>query len=94
MSDAPWTIERIRDTLGSPALVSRFLGELNRATVDQLVDIFAKWQRIAENTEAAFDPEDPVVAAVLRGEEPPGEWHDRTDKILAEADRIRSRGAA
>jgi hypothetical protein len=32
--------------------------------------------------------------AEARGEESAGEWVDRTDRVLAEAERIRTRGAA
>lgn len=94
MGSEPWTIERICEALGAPTLVSRFLGELNRAPADKLMDTFTKWQRIAEGIESAFDDNDPVVAAARRGEEPPGQWTDITDEVRQEADRIRARGAA
>lgn len=94
MSSEPWTIERIRDALGSPVLAQRFLGEINRAPAHQLLQVFAKWERIAKDTQAALDRADEVLAYEARGEEPPGEWIDGTQRILEAAERIRTQGAA
>ncbi|QIJ61436.1 hypothetical protein [Streptomyces sp. JB150] len=94
MSEQPWTIERIRDALGNPALAQRFLGEINRAPAHELLSVFAKWERIAKNTVVAVERGRAMAAAEARGEEPSGEWIDATDRVTAEADRIRSRGAA
>lgn len=97
MSEQPWTIERIRDALGAPSLVQRFLAEINRAPAHELLNVFAKWQRIAATMQASFAEADEILAAEARGEEPPGEWIDgteRLERIRREADRNRSRGAA
>ncbi|WP_411153468.1 hypothetical protein [Streptomyces sp. A30] len=94
MSSEPWTIERIRDALGNPTLAQRFLSEINRAPAHQLLAVFAKWERIAKDTVAAADRGREIAAAEARGEEPAGEWIDATDRVFADAARIRSRGAA
>jgi hypothetical protein len=94
MSEQPWTIESIRDALGNPALAQRFLGEINRAPAHQLLAVFARWERIAKDTLAAVERGREVAAAEARGEEPSGQWVDVTDRLLAEAERIRTRGAA
>ncbi|MFI6645673.1 hypothetical protein [Streptomyces sp. NPDC050504] len=94
MSDQPWTIERICDALGSPALTQKFLGEINKAPAYQLLDTFAKWQGRAEQILAAVERGSEIAAAEARGDEPPGNWIDVTDRVLREAARIRGRGAA
>jgi hypothetical protein len=94
MSEQPWTIERISDALGNPTLASRFLGEINRAPAHQLLAVFARWERIAKDTVAAVERGRQIAAAEARGEEPPGEWIDVTDRVLRDAARIRARGAA
>lgn len=93
-SEQPWTIESICDALGSPQLSQRFLGEINRAPAHQLLGVFAKWERIAKDTLAAVQRGREIAAAEARGEEPPGEWIDVTDRVLRDAARIRSQGAA
>jgi hypothetical protein len=93
-SDAPWTIERIRDALADPDLVARFLAEINTAPAHQLLTVFAKWEHIARDTVAAFAEADEVAAVEARGEEPPGEWIDGTERLQRIAERIRSQGAA
>lgn len=94
MSDQPWTIESIRDALGNPALAQRFLGEINRAPAHQLLAVFARWERIAKDTLAAVERGRAIAAAEARGEQPTGQWVDVTDRVLSDATRIRSRGAA
>lgn len=94
MSDQPWTIESISDALGNPTLAQRFLGEINRAPAHQLLAVFAKWERIAKDTVAAFERGREIAAAVQRGEEPPGDWIDGTERIQRAAERIGSQGAA
>lgn len=94
MSDQPWTIERISDALGNPTLAQRFLGEINRAPAHELLQVFAKWERIAKNTLDAFEGSHEIVAAVQRGEEPPGDWIDGTERLRQAAERIGSQGAA
>lgn len=94
MSETPWTIERIRDALGSPDLTQRFLSEINTASAHELLPTFAKWERIAKDTIVAFDEADEIVAAEARGESPPGEWIDGTERLREAAERIRPRGAA
>lgn len=94
MSSEPWTIERIRDALGNPDLAQRFLSEINKAPADQLLPVFARWERIAKDTLAAVERGRELAAHDARGEEPPGEWVDMTDRVQQRAARIRSRGAA
>ncbi|WP_435643835.1 hypothetical protein ACR9VJ_26270 [Streptomyces sp. H49] len=94
MSDQPWTIESIRDALGNPALAQRFLGEINRAPAHELLAVFAKWQSIAQRTLDAAQRGKEIAAAEARGEHPTREWTDATDRVLADAERIRRRGAA
>lgn len=89
-----WTIESIRDALGDPDLAQRFLGEINRAPAHQLLPVFAKWERIAKDSIAAVARGRQLAVYDERGETPPGEWVDRTERVLADADRIRARGAA
>ncbi|MEU9313446.1 hypothetical protein [Streptomyces sp. NPDC048256] len=94
MSDEPWTIESIRDALGNPALAQRFLGEINRAPAHELLGVFARWERIAKDTVSAVERGREFAAAQARGEDPTADWTDATSRILADADRIRSCGAA
>lgn len=94
MSEQTWTIESIRDALGSPVLAQRFLGEINRAPAHLLLQVFAKWERIAQDTLTAVQRGRDLAAYDQRGEPLPGEWTDRTDQVLADAERIRARGAA
>ncbi|WP_432137625.1 hypothetical protein [Streptomyces sp. bgisy154] len=94
MSEQPWTIESIRDALGNPALAQRFLGEINRAPAHQLLQVFARWERIAKDTLAAVERGRSIAAGEARGEQPAANWADVTDRVLADADRIRQRGAA
>jgi hypothetical protein len=94
MSEQTWTIESIRNALGNPALAQRFLGEINRAPAHELLAVFARWERIAKDTVSAVERGREMAAAEARGEQPAGEWIDVTDRVLADAERIRSRGAA
>ncbi|MYU20786.1 hypothetical protein [Streptomyces sp. SID8352] len=94
MSDQPWTIERISEAVGNPTLARRFLSEINRAPADQLLAVFTRWQEIAEGILAAVDRGREIAAAEERGEDPTAGWTDATDRVRAEADRVRSRGAA
>jgi hypothetical protein len=94
MNETPWTIERICDALGSPALTARFLGEINRAPAHEILAVFARWERIAKDTLAAVQRGREIAAAEARGEEPPGEWIDGAARLQEAAARIRSRGAA
>lgn len=94
MSDQPWTIERICDALGSPALAQKFLAQINKAPAHELLAVFAKWQGIAERMLDAAQRAREAAAIEAAGGEVPGEWHDVTDRVLEEAARIRSRGAA
>ncbi|MFE9736139.1 hypothetical protein ACFYO9_37435 [Streptomyces sp. NPDC005863] len=94
MSSEPWTIESIRDALGNPTLAQRFLAEINKAPAHELLGVFAKWQGIAQRTLDAVERGREIAAAEARGEAPPGRWIDVTDRVLAEAARIRSQGAA
>ncbi|MGV9427110.1 hypothetical protein ACWDO7_22840 [Streptomyces sp. NPDC003656] len=94
MSEQPWTIESIRDALGNPALAQRFLGEINRAPAHELLAVFARWERIAKDTLAAVEMGRRIATAEARGEDLTAGWNDVTDRVAAEADRIRARGAA
>lgn len=94
MSEQSWTIESIRDALGHPALAQRFLSEINRAPAHELLQVFAKWERIAKDTLAAVERGRQMAEAETRGEEPVGEWIDVTDRVLGDAARIRACGAA
>jgi len=94
MSEQTWTIETICDALGAPQLATRFLGEINRAPAHELLNVFAKWQGIAARTLEAVARGRELAEYDARGEQPPGEWIDATDRIHAEAERIRTRGAA
>ncbi|MFJ4584609.1 hypothetical protein [Streptomyces echinatus] len=94
MSEQPWTIERICETLGNPALAQRFLGQINRAPAHELLTVFARWERIAKDTLATARRGHEMAEAESRGEDPAADWNEATDRVLAEADRIRSRGAA
>lgn len=89
-----WTIESIRDALGHPALAQRFLAEINRAPAHELLTVFAKWERIAKDTAATAARGRELAEYDARGEQPPGEWVDATEKVVDEAARIRARGAA
>ncbi|MGW7597270.1 hypothetical protein [Streptomyces antimycoticus] len=94
MSDAPWTIERIRDALGDPDLAQRFLGEINRAPAHELLSTFVRWERIAKNALVTAQRARELVEHDARGEAAPGDWVDATDRIQREAEQIRGRGAA
>jgi len=94
MSDQSWTIQRIADALSNPTLAQRFLSEINRAPAHQLLAVFARWERIAKDTLAAVERGREIATAEARSEEPAGEWIDVTDRVLADATRIRARGAA
>lgn len=94
MSDQPWTIESIRDALGSPALAQRFLAEINRAPAHQILSVFAKWQSIAQRTLDAVQQGHDIAAAHKRGEDPTSDWPDATDRVLSKDEQLRRRGAA
>jgi hypothetical protein len=94
MSDhEPWTIERISDALGSPAIRQRFLAELNTAQIHELTGVFAKWQGIAEQLLHSVERAREARSADLAGLPIPGEWIDITDELRERADRLH-RGAA
>lgn len=90
----PWTIETIRDALGNPTLSQRFLGEINRAPAHELLQIFAKWERIAKDTVAAVERGREIAAAEERGQDPTVDWPDITNLVHAEAQRNTSRNVA
>jgi hypothetical protein len=94
VSSEAWTIERIRDALGSPDLAQRFLSEINRAPAHEVMTAFAKWRGIAERLLAAADRAREDAARKGRGEELRGEWIDGTERVEREVARIRARGAA
>ncbi|GHF21361.1 MULTISPECIES: hypothetical protein [Streptomyces] len=90
----PWSIERIREALGSPDLARRFTDEIGSAPAHRVLAVFAKWQGIAERTLAAVERGRQAAAAEAAGREVPGEWIDITRKVQEEAALNRSRGAA
>lgn len=94
MTHEPWTIDRIHDTLGNPALASRFLSEINRAPAHELLAVFARWERVAKDLIAAVERARDLAAHETRGEDLPGDWIDVTDKIRDEAANLPGRGAA
>ncbi|MFH8785302.1 hypothetical protein [Streptomyces roseoverticillatus] len=94
MTAKRWTIETICDALGSPPAKQRFLSEINRAPVHEIVTVFAKWQQIAEDISAAVERGRELARVEAETGEVPGEWIDVTDRIQAEAAAARSRGAA
>lgn len=94
MSDhEPWTIERISDALSAPALKQRFLGEINRAPAHEILAVFARWQGIAEGLETAAQRGRELAALNDPDGALPGEWSDITDRVLADAERIRRTAA-
>jgi hypothetical protein len=98
VSETPWTIDSIAHALPHPAVRMRFLSEINLAPVDQLQAVTDKWVGFVERWEADRPRLEALRAyAVEHGGELPPEYEatlvDVTDKVLAEAERIR-RGAA
>ncbi|MGW1745776.1 hypothetical protein ACWCRD_09195 [Streptomyces sp. NPDC002092] len=94
MSERYWTIDSICEALGSPAAKQRFLGEINRAPVHEIVNLFAKWQRIAAGLSAAGEHGRELARVETETGEIPGEWIDVTDRVQAEAAAARARGVA
>ncbi|MFI5831045.1 hypothetical protein ACIA6C_27990 [Streptomyces sp. NPDC051578] len=92
MGETPWTIERICDALGHPALSQRCLSEINRAPAHELLTVFAKWERIAKNGLIAVERARALAGHDERGEQLPGNWADATHRILGEPGP--ARGAA
>ncbi|MFJ8474186.1 hypothetical protein [Kitasatospora sp. NPDC094011] len=97
----PWSIERIATALDNPALVQRFLGEINRAPVESadpdvpdFLQVFGKWQSVAERLDATRQQTDEAKAAEATGEPIPGERIDVAEKVQDAAARHRARGAA
>jgi len=85
-SEDTWTIERIRDALGAPTLAQRFLSEINTAPAHELLGVFARWERIAKDTVAAFDRGRRLAPYDERGEDPPGPWSEGTDAAVRHDD--------
>jgi hypothetical protein len=94
VSDQSWTVETICEALGTPAARKRFLGEINRAPVHEIVTVFAKWQTVAASMTAAADRGRELARIEAESGELPGEWIDVTDRIQREAANARSRGIA
>jgi hypothetical protein len=94
MGSEPWTIESIHEALGAPSLAQRFLTEINRAPAHELLTVFAKWESIAKDFLDARGEAEVILACEARGEEPPGEWIDGTQRLEEAAARIREQGAA
>ncbi|RKN34966.1 hypothetical protein [Streptomyces hoynatensis] len=89
-----WTIERICEALGSPALSQRFLAEINKAPATALLDVFEKWVAAAERMQHAMTRGRELAALEGRGEGLPANLIDRTEQVFAKAEQIRARGAA
>lgn len=79
--DDAWTIERIREALGNPTLEKRFLGEIYRAPLHEVLDVFAKWQGRAERTLHTATRIRHAHAEQLAGRDVPGEWIDASDRL-------------
>ncbi|GAA2811122.1 hypothetical protein GCM10010441_39690 [Kitasatospora paracochleata] len=88
----PWTIERISQALGAPALTARFLGEINRTPAGWLLEVFDRWQNIAERLQdSAQRGRELLAVGELAGAG--ADWRDITDKVAAAAARIQARVA-
>lgn len=94
MSARAWTIGSICDALGSPPARQRFLSEINRAPVHEIVTVFAKWQQIASDISAAAGRARELARVEAETGEVPSEWIDVTERIRSEAAAARARGAA
>ncbi|EDY52259.1 hypothetical protein [Streptomyces clavuligerus] len=88
-----WTINRICEGLGGGPAAARFLEDITTATEADLLTVFARWRRIAEDTVAAVARSREIHEALERGETIPGEIVG-TSRLQAAADRFRSQGAA
>jgi hypothetical protein len=77
----PWTIERISEALGSPAIRKVFLAQINKAPVYELTSVAAKWQGIAQRTLATATRIREADAAEQAGEPVPGDWIDAADRL-------------
>lgn len=86
----PWTIERISGALGNPALRQRFLGEINKAPIYELATVGARWQGIAEQLLHGVELARELHTQRAPDGQLPGEWTDITDKVKADAERIRT----
>jgi hypothetical protein len=94
MSEQPderdWTIESICAALSNPTLAQRCVGEINKAPKDKLLDVFAKWERLAAQTQATVERGRELASYDELGEQVPGNWTpDRTAAILDRAAEIR-----
>lgn len=94
MSEQRWTIESICEALGAPTAKQRFLAEINRAPVHEIVSVFAKWQTVASAMVDAADRGRELARIEAETGEMPGEWIDVTDRIREEAAAARTRGVA
>lgn len=77
----PWTIERIREALGNPVLEKRFLGEIYRAPLHEMLTVFARWQIRAEQLLLTAERIREAHAEQLAGRPVPGEWIDASDRL-------------
>ena len=77
----PWTIERIREALGNPVLEKRFLGEIYRAPLHEMLTVFARWQIRAEQLLRTAERIRVAHAEQLAGHPVPGEWIDASDRL-------------
>lgn len=83
----PWTIERICAALGDhPEITKRIVSEINKAPASELMDVFAKWQGRAERTVEAIARAHAALADGTLYDD----TIDVTDKVLADAERIRA----
>lgn len=97
MSDTPWTIDSIAHALPHPVTRMKFLGEINLAPVDQLQAVVDKWIAFVERWEAGRDHAERLRDYFTEHGHLPPEYEatlvDVTDRVLADAERIRQ-GAA
>ncbi|GGR00992.1 hypothetical protein [Kitasatospora griseola] len=89
----PWTIERISESLGAPAVRHRFLAEINRAPAHELLAVFAHWQGIADSLQASAQRGQDLLEQSGPDGELPGEWIDVTEKVRTEATGRRNHAA-
>jgi len=96
MSD--WTIDSIAHALPHPVTRQKFLSEINLAPVDQLPTVIDKWVAFIDRWNAGRDHAERLRDYFTEHGHLPPEYEatliDVTDRVLEEAERIRSRGAA
>ncbi|MFI9463744.1 hypothetical protein [Streptomyces xiamenensis] len=82
------TIAQIRAALGPAA--PRFAAALDGAPLAEVPAVVERWRRIATDTVAAVERGRAMAEYDARGKVPPGEWVDRTERVRADAERLRT----